>query len=260
MTGRLKLRQGGELFYRFIDGDTNKPCLIFLHEGLGCTAMWKDFPDRLCRRTGFPGLLYDRLGYGRSTGFRAPRRVNYLHEYALVELPEVISALIPDRRFFLIGHSDGGSIGLIYASQKPELLMGIVSEAGHVFVDEKTLEGIRATGERFQAGKFDGLIKYHTDKTAAVFGAWHQTWLSHWFRHWNIEYLLPSVECPALVLQGADDPYGTIAQVDAIVSKLSGRCRKQIIDNCRHTPHQDQPARVLDFMAEFIAKEERRSS
>ena len=240
------------MYYHLISGEADKPCLVFLHEGLGSTAMWKAFPEMLCRQTGCPGLLYDRLGYGRSSGLASPRRVNYLHEYALIELPRVIAALIPDRRFFLIGHSDGGTISLIYASQKPELLAGVISEAAHVFVDSKTLQGIRAAVQEFQAGKLDALFKYHADKTVAVFEDWYRTWLSDWFRPWRIEYLLPSIECPALILQGMEDPYGTMAQAETIAAKVSGRRHLQMIQNCGHTPHQDQAEVVRDLMAEFI--------
>lgn len=249
---KLRLKHGEEIYYQLISGDPELPCLVFLHEGLGCTQMWKSFPAMLCRHTGCPGLIYDRQGYGRSSELADPRRVNYLHEYALIELPEVLGALIPGRRFFLIGHSDGGSIGLIYASQKPEFLMGVISEAAHVFVDDKTLQGIRAAVQDFHKGKLDGLFKYHADKTVAVFDAWHLTWLSDWFQCWSIEYVLPSIECPLLILQGTDDSYGTVDQVETIASKVSGKCRKLMIENCGHSPHHDQKETVRDVMAGFI--------
>ena len=258
--GILRLKPGVELYYRLIPGQPHRPYLVFLHEGLGSTAMWKSFPEMLCRRTGCPGLLYDRLGYGRSTGLIRPRRINYLHEYALIELPEVIAALIPGCRFFLIGHSDGGSISLIYASQQPaqqpaqqpDGLVGIISEAAHVFVDTQTLRGIQDTVLEFDKGKLNGLHKYHGEMTVEVFKAWYQTWLSDWFRHWNIQYLLPSIICPTLVLQGLDDPYGTIDQVETIVTQVTGPCRKALIPNCGHAPHREQNERVGDLMSEFI--------
>ena len=101
------------IHYEWIDGNAKLPCLLFLHEGLGCTAMWKDFPQRLCAATGCSGLLYDRNGYGQSSPLSAPRSIHYLHEYALIELPQVISRLLAERDYCIVGHSDGGSIGLI---------------------------------------------------------------------------------------------------------------------------------------------------
>ncbi len=250
--GTLKLSHGGEIYYEFIPGEPGEPYLLFLHEGLGSTAMWKKFPGMLCKETGYPGLLYDRLGHGRSSALMAPRRINYLHEHALFELPEVIGQLIPQQRFFLIGHSDGGSISLIHASQKPDLLMGIISEAAHVFVDSKTLQGIRATAHDFQAGELNGLFKYHGEKTTDVFNAWHRTWLSDWFKSWNIEYVLPSIECPGLVVQGTQDPYGTTAQVRAIASGVSAPVQIEMIAGCGHTPHHESQEQVVSLISEFI--------
>lgn len=250
----LNLETGNKIYYESIEGEIDTPCLIFLHEGLGCIPMWKDFPGRLCQRTGCSGLLYDRTGYGRSSALKADRSVHYMHDYGLNELPEVINALIPGRPFILIGHSDGGSISLIYGAQRPSLLKGIVTEAAHVFVESETTEGIRRADKAFEQGKLDGLYKYHGDKTRQIFKAWSDTWLSNWFMHWNLEYLLPSVNCPMLVIQGADDPYGSGDQVNSILSKSSGSAEACLIENCGHTPHAEQPEIVLEKMSGFIEK------
>lgn len=248
----LELGYNQHLYYDMIAGDLKRPHLVFLHEGLGCTAMWQEFPRLLCAKTGCPGLVYDRPGYGRSSPSAAPRTIHYLHHDALTGLSRVISRLIPGTPYFLVGHSDGGSIALIHASEKPAHLQGIITEAAHVFVEEETLAGIRATTAAFAAGKLQGLFSYHGEKTEAVFRAWSDTWLSDFFRHWNIEYLLPSIECPILAVQGAEDQYGTVAQVNTIDAQAP-EAVKAMIEDCGHVPHKERGDVVLQLMAEFLA-------
>lgn len=251
-TGMLTLESGHQIHYERIESDPEKPCLVFLHEGLGCTAMWGEFPRMLCERTGCPGLSYDRLGYGKSSALRKARTVHYMHEAALQELPQVLERLLPNRPYVLVGHSDGGSIALIHGAERPRLLKGIITEAAHAFVEPETISGIRAADDAFDAGKLGGLTKYHGGKTAGVFKAWSQTWLSSWFSHWNLEYLLPSIDCPLLVIQGRDDQYGTEAQVASIVSTVGGATRPLLLDDCGHSPHSELPRQVVDAMSDFI--------
>lgn len=250
----LKLGHSKQIYCELIDGEQERPHLVFLHEGLGCTEMWKRFPHILCRETGCPGIVYDRLGYGRSSPLTDPRTIHYLHEYALTELPEVISQLIPARNYFLIGHSDGGSIALIHASEKPAHLQGIITEAAHVFVEKETLDGIRVVADAFNAGKLRGLSRFHGEKTEGIFKAWSDTWLSDWFKYWNIEYLLPSIECPVLVLQGTKDQYGTVAQVESIASKTLN-AQKAMVERCGHAPHQESTDVILQLMTEFLERQ-----
>ncbi len=250
----LQLAPNHEIYYRRIEGDDGLPCLIFLHEGLGCVEMWKDFPDQLCRATGCQGLVYDRLGYGGSSPLIDRRTVHYLHDYALLELPKVLSHLLPDTPYILVGHSDGGSISLIYGSQPRPFLKGIISEAAHVFVDDETIAGIEETTAAWDAGKLTGLAKYHGDKTESIFMAWSKTWLSAWFRSWDIRYVLSSVEVPVLVIQGKADKYGTEAQVNAITFQTAGEARAEMISDCGHAPHHDARERVVDLMSEFIER------
>lgn len=240
-----------ELYYELVPGLKERPCLVFLHEGLGCTDLWKDFPKRLCDLTGCPGLVYDRRGYGRSSPLAGPRTIHYLHEYALLELPRVLAAVIPDRDYLVIGHSDGGSIALIHAAERPAGLRGIITEAAHVFVEQETVDGIRAADDAYLAGKLHRLARYHGDKTDTTFKAWSRTWITEGFRHWNIEYLLPSIQVPALVMQGVQDQYATAAQVTAIVGRVGNR-EAVMIPHCGHTPHQEQPELTLQRMATFI--------
>jgi len=248
----LILDRQQHLFYQKYAGKTDHPWLIFLHEGLGCTAQWRDFPERLCQRTGCPGLVYDRLGHGKSSPLYRPRTVHYLHNYALHELPRVIEALLPETPFILIGHSDGGSISLIFGAEQSPSLQGIITEAAHVLVEQVSIEGIRKADEAFAHGRLAGLRRYHGEKTAELYNAWSATWQSPWFASWNIEYLLPAIAVPLLVLQGRDDQYGTEAQVQAIVAGAAGKATPIILENCKHAPHQELPELVLDHMSCFI--------
>lgn len=247
----LDVNDTPRLYYELIPGDPARPCLVFLHEGLGSVGMWKDFPALLCQAGGCAGLVYDRQGYGRSVPLAAARQIHYLHDYALRELPRILAQVIPGREYILVGHSDGGSIALIHAAQRPALLRGIITEAAHVFVEPQTLDGVRAADAGFEAGKLRALARYHGEQTDAIFKAWSQTWLAPHFRFWNIEYLLPSIACPALIVQGSADQYGSEAQVDAIVAGAP-KARKAMLAACGHAPHQEMPRETLALMAAFV--------
>jgi len=216
--------------------------------------MWNNFPELLCEATGCPGLVYDRVGYGKSSPLSHTRTIHYLHDYALRELPSLLEKIIPETPFILIGHSDGGSISVIFGAERPFFLKGIITEAAHVYVDSETVSGIRVAVEAWNRGKLKGLTKYHGDKTETIFKAWSETWLTHWFGHWNIEYLLPSIEVPLLAMQGCNDQYASIDQVKSIASKSSGYSRLEIVDNCAHIPHMEAQPVVLKLMSKFIAQ------
>lgn len=240
-----------QLNYQLIEGDPRKPLLVFLHEGLGCIGMWKEFPDRLCAATGCQGLVYDRQGYGLSSPQPAPRNIHYLHLSALQELPAVIERLAPGREHIVVGHSDGGSIALIYAAAGPQGLRGVISAAAHVFVEEVTIAGIHAILAAQSPGMMRALVRYHGDKAKTVFSSWADTWLAPWFRYWNIEYLLPAIACPLLAMQGSDDHYGSGAQLDAIERGTPG-ARQLLLPACGHSPHLEQSGATLQAMAAFI--------
>jgi len=249
----LVLDERRHLFYEQYEGEAGRPCLVFLHEGLGSVAQWKDFPRRLCRRTGCPGLVYDRLGHGKSSPLVQPRALDYLHQAATDELAKVVAALLPEQRFILVGHSDGGSISLIFGATKPPLLLGIVTVAAHVVVEQVSLDGIVHAQAAFARGKLKkALGRYHGDKTETLFQAWAETWTSPWFRGWSIVDLLPSIIAPLLVLQGRDDQYGTAAQVDAIVDRSGGPATPLLLEDCGHAPHLEFPELTLDLMACFV--------
>ncbi len=242
------------LHYQFIEGDSTRPYLLFLHEGLGCIAMWGDFPAKLCTATGCRGLVYDRLGYGKSSALHHKRTIHYLHDYALRELPELLEKVLPNTPYILIGHSDGGSISLIFGAERPPLLQGIITEAAHIFVEEQTIAGIKMANKAWTRGKLSGLAKYHGDKTETLYHAWSKTWLADWFQSWNIEYLLPSIEVPLLVIQGNDDQYAAAEHAARIAAKTSGDAHVEIVANCAHVPHIEAQAVILQLMADFIAQ------
>jgi pimeloyl-ACP methyl ester carboxylesterase len=240
------------IHYRRLSGAPHRPCLVFLHEGLGCVAAWKGFPERLCRRTGCSGLIFDRLGHGRSDPLGVPREIDYMHRHAREELPAVLNEIIPDQPHICVGHSDGGSIALIYAALQPDHLLGSITEAAHVFVEPETLKGIEATVAAYRTGQLAGLAKYHGLQTDDLVHAWSEIWLSPPFRSWNIIALLGRINSPLLAIQGRQDAYGTEAQVDAIVAGLSGPAMPLLLDDCGHAPHRDRPEATLTEMAAFI--------
>jgi pimeloyl-ACP methyl ester carboxylesterase len=228
------------------------PMLVFLHEGLGSIAQWRDFPFAVSLAVHLPAVVYERGGYGNADPLDGPRSVNYLHEEALQSLPEVLRLLQIDDAI-LIGHSDGGTIALIFAAVWPEKVRGIITEAAHVFVEEVTLAGIREAVSQYDATDLrEKLLKYHGSNTEAAFQGWSETWLSPAFRDWNIEKYLPGVRCPVLAIQGRDDEYGTPAQVEAIVNGVSGPAESLIFKDCGHVPHHQARDRVLAEMTRFI--------
>jgi pimeloyl-ACP methyl ester carboxylesterase len=235
--------------------DVPGPTLIFLHEGLGSIAQWRDFPSALSVATRLPAIVYERWGYGEADPLDGPRLVGYLHEEALKSLPKILQQLkITDA--ILIGHSDGGSIALIFAASWPEKVRGMITEAAHVFVEDVTLTGIREAVRVYTTTDLpQRLAKYHGANTDRAFRGWSDTWLSPAFRNWNIEEYLPGVRCPILVIQGQDDEYGTPAQVEAIVNGVSGPAEPLIIPACGHIPHHQARERVLTEMTRFILGE-----
>ncbi len=230
------------------------PTLIFLHEGLGSVSLWKDFPRKLAARTGLGAVVCSRRGYGASDPAVLPREVSYMHDEAPA-LAALLAALEVQRPV-LLGHSDGGSIAVIYAGAalKPAPL-AVILEAPHVFVEDVTVVSIaRAKAE--QATIVPRLQRHHELPAVDVFAGWADIWLLPAFRAWNIEESLPRLTVPALVVQGAEDAYGTWAQVDAIARQAGGPVQVARIEACGHSPHVDQPAEVLDVMTEFLEKNE----
>ncbi|NTV11479.1 MAG: alpha/beta hydrolase [Zoogloea sp.] len=228
------------------------PTLVFLHEGLGSISMWRDFPQRVAAATGCPALVYSRFGYGQSARRTTPRTPAYMHDEALVALPELLDRL-EIAAPVLIGHSDGGSIALIHAGSGLREVRGVVVLAPHEWVEEKALEGIRAARVAYESTDFKArLARYHRDPDG-VFYAWNDTWLSPAFRDWNIEGYLEGIACPVLAIQGEDDEYATLRQIE-VIAEQARDAELLVLADCRHSPHRDQPVAVSEAIAGFVAR------
>jgi pimeloyl-ACP methyl ester carboxylesterase len=232
-----------------------RPLLVFLHEGLGSVAQWKDFPELLCEKANCPALIYDREGYGKSSEYKSANDWDYLHLQAQKSLPEIFKQLeIEHYNKILIGHSDGGSIAIIHAGSFPEKIIGVITEASHQFIENISVEGIRKTVKLFEEGKLkDWLHKYHGEKTGSMFHGWADTWLRDGFQHWNIEEYVNKIKVPFLAIQGKDDQYGSYAQLESI-KKHSPKADIHHIPNCGHTPHLQYKEEILQLTSDFINK------
>jgi pimeloyl-ACP methyl ester carboxylesterase len=227
------------------------PTLVFLHEALGSLAQWREFPGRLAEACNLPAMAYERLGHGHADPLPAPRDARYLHHEASAVLPRVLDAT-GVKRAVLVGHSDGGSIALLAAAAFPRRVAGLVTMAAHVFVEPVTVAGIRAAVENYRSTDLPRrLARHHGDKTDALFRAWSDTWLSAEFQAWNIEDCLPRIRCPLLVIQGADDHYGSAAQVETIARGAGGPVEVLMIPGCGHSPHLQAPTAVMDAITRF---------
>ena len=229
-----------------------KPIIVVLHEGLGSVAMWRDFPAKLAQETGHGVLVYSRYGYGRSTPCTThPVGDHYMHREALEALPALLDILEIEAPF-LLGHSDGGSIALIHAGGAGRPVSGVITLAAHVFNEDICIAAIEQAKLAFETTDLkDKLGRYHDDPEGA-FWLWNQAWLAPSFRHWNIEEYLPSITCPVLAIQGAEDEYGTSAQVESIGNKVAGPAKARILPKCRHSAHKDQPDEVLALVRGFV--------
>lgn len=244
---------GHRLEYERIDGKRGAPTLVLLHEGLGSVAMWREFPAKLAAASGCPAVVYSRYGYGRSAPLGAPHGVDYMHREALATLPELRQALGLDD-VILVGHSDGASIALIHAGSGRWPVHAVVVEAPHVFVEDASIASIAAARDAFATAELrQRLARYHADVDSA-FRGWNDVWLRPEFRAWNIENYLPGIRCPVLAIQGADDEYGTLAQLDAIERGVAGPVERLVLAGCRHAPHREQEPATLAAMAGFIAR------
>lgn len=226
--------------------------IVMLHEGLGSIVLWKDFPQTLATRTGCGVLVHSRYGHGNSEKLAEKRPVEFMHHEGEVVLPELLDKLAIARPI-LLGHSDGGSIALIFAGRYPERARALMLEAPHVFVEDLSVASIAAAKIAYETTDLRvklGRYHVHVDET---FWGWNDIWLDPRFRAWNIESYLDSIRCPVLCIQGEEDEYGTPAQVEAIRARIPDT-EILMLPNCRHSPHRDQQTATLEKMAEFVAK------
>lgn len=234
--------------------DAAAPLLVFLHEGLGSVSMWRDFPERLCKALGWRGLVYSRPGYGQSTPRATDEHwgVDFMHRQADALLPALLAALGITSRYALFGHSDGGSIALLHAAHCPDRVAQAVVLAPHILVEDISINSIQQARQQYLQGDLRAaLARHHPDPDSAFFG-WNDIWLAPAFARWAITDALPYIRCPVLAIQGVDDVYGTMAQIDGIAAALPGT-RLLKLPACGHSPHRDQPAAVIAACQGFLA-------
>ncbi len=230
------------------------PTIVMLHEGLGCIALWRDFPRKLAAATGRGVFAYSRAGYGRSDPVDLPRPLDYMSQEAMLSLPEVLDAS-GFRRGILLGHSDGASIAVIYAGEHADARVdGLVLIAPHVFAEAPGLASIAEAKEAYATGDLRAKLARYHDNVDSAFCGWNGAWLDPKFKAWNIEPSVARWRVPALLIQGADDQYGTIAQIRAIEVKAPTPVQSLILDDCHHSPQFDQPQATLDAVVAFCAK------
>ena len=244
-----------QLEYRFIGPQpAAAPTLVLLHEGLGCVGLWGDFPDKLATATKCGVFVYSRAGYGASSTIKLPRPLTYMHHEAQDVLPRVLDA-IKFQRGILIGHSDGASIAAIHAgSIRDTRVKGITLIAPHFFVEQKGITEIEKAKVAYETGNLrEKLARWHTRVDAAFFG-WNGAWLDPEFRKWNLEEFLQRIQCPVLAMQGADDQYGTDAQIKVVQQTCRVPVDVAMLPGVQHSPHREAPDLAVAKIAEFLAK------
>jgi pimeloyl-ACP methyl ester carboxylesterase len=234
---------GGELEVLELRGDPRAAALVLLHEGLGSVGLWRAFPHDLAARTGRRVVAFSRHGHGGSATLDQRRGFHYMHHEAEVVLPAVLDRLGLDAPV-LVGHSDGASIALLHAGGGAPV-GGVVVLAPHVVVEDCTLAGIAATGETYRSGSLrQRLARHHVD-VDTLFWGWHDAWLEPGFRHWDLTGSLTGIQSPVLMIQGRQDPYGTMGQLDAIAARITGPHRRLELEDCGHSPHRDRAEATL---------------
>lgn len=243
---------GRAIEYRMIPGDAiAQPTLVFLHEGLGCVGLWRDFPDKIAHRLGARALVYSRFGYGGSDGLRAKREPSFMHDEALQVLPQLLDQLGIFEPV-LVGHSDGASIALIHAGRSERAVRGVAVLAPHVFVEEISVESIADIRSKYEtSGLKERLAKYHARVDDAFLG-WADIWLDPRFRDWSIDDVIDGIQAPTLMIQGRQDEYGTLDQLDRIEARATCPLTRLELDPCGHSPHRDQEAAVVDAIVAFV--------
>ncbi|WP_245929723.1 alpha/beta fold hydrolase [Leucothrix pacifica] len=246
--------------YQWIDSeDQQAPLMIFLHEGLGSVSMWHDFPQLLCTELGYRGLVYSRPGYGQSTP-RAHQEqwgMDFMHRQALEVLPALLDALYIDANhqpIWLFGHSDGGSIALLHAACFTEQMAGLIVLAPHIMVETLTIDSIKQAKVAYeQTNLRDKLGRHHNNPDSAFWG-WNKRWLHPEFEAWSIEEEIKAIQCPVLAVQGVNDEYGTLEQIRGIARRVPQTQLLELAD-CRHSPHRDQPAALIQHVKTFTARQ-----
>ena len=228
------------------------PRVVLLHEGLGCIALWRQFPVDLAKLLGEPVLAYSRYGYGQSEVLAEPRQVDFMHDEAAQALPQLLDHF-DIAQAILIGHSDGASIALLHAALQPDRTKAVVAMAPHLFTEPSGLSAIAQVRRDFDTTDLaQRLARYHRDPRRSFLG-WSDVWLQPEFAAFNIEAQVAQIRCPVLAVQGRQDQYGTMRQIRRISELLPSAQRLELAD-CKHSPHLEQPTEVLSRIAQFIAE------
>jgi pimeloyl-ACP methyl ester carboxylesterase len=229
-----------------------KPPVVLLHDSLGCTGLWKDFPEKLAARLSRPIISYDRLGFGKSSPRRELPSLNFVREEAETYFPALRQAL-EFEEYALFGYSVGGAMALAIAASDPQHCQAVVSESAQAFVEERTREGLRAAKARFEDRvQMEKLRRWHGDNADWVLRAWTETWLSDAFASWRIEPELARVRCPVLAIHGDRDEFGSVAFPETIVRGVKGKAEMLILDGCGHSPHREREQEVMERTAKFL--------
>jgi pimeloyl-ACP methyl ester carboxylesterase len=234
----------------------NAPQIVFLHEGLGSVSLWKEFPQRMADATGSEVVVYSRRGYGESDPITEPRAVRYMHDEALIVLPELLDSLEIERPV-LFGHSDGGSIALIHAGGSGRPVAGLIVLAPHVLVEDLSVASIAEAKVAFETTDLRERLARRHAHVESAFRGWNDIWLHPDFRAWNIEEYLPRVTVPILAIQGEQDEYGTMDQIDRIARQAPDVETLRLAE-CAHSPHRDQPDAVIAATVDFLTRRLRR--
>jgi pimeloyl-ACP methyl ester carboxylesterase len=253
-SGTLRIG-ASDLEYRMIGpAPSEAPAIVMLHEGLGSAALWGDFPDKLQAATGFGVFAYSRAGYGASSPVPLPRPLDYMHVEALEVLPKLLDA-IGFRRGLLLGHSDGASIATIYAGGvQDHRVQGVVLIAPHFIVEDISVASIAEIRNVYETTDLKSkLQRWHSDVDNAFYG-WNSAWLDPSFRDWDISEYLAYIRVPVAILQGAEDQYGTIRQIEIAQQECYCPVEVTIVPGAGHSPNRDAPEATLDAISDFVGR------
>jgi pimeloyl-ACP methyl ester carboxylesterase len=235
-------------------GDGAKAPIVLFHDSLGCVEVWRDFPAHLSQATGCAVIAYDRLGFGRSDPHPDQLSVNFVREEAQDGFASLLKHL-GFKDFVALGHSVGGGMAVVVAGAFPQQCRALVTVSAQAFVEDRTLEGIREAKKSFmQPGQVDRLRRYHGDKAEWVLNAWTETWLSPEFAGWNLDEDLPKVQCPALIIHGENDEYGSRRHPERIGARAAGPAKIEILPECRHIPYREKEDDLIAMIGTFLGQ------
>ncbi|MFK8079489.1 MAG: alpha/beta fold hydrolase [Granulosicoccus sp.] len=255
-SGKLKVRDKWLEYACYGPEPDDAPTVVLLHEGLGCTHLWREFPKELSKSTGYGVFAYSRAGYGQSDLADLPRPLDYMTREAVEVLPDVLD-FIGVKQSVLLGHSDGATIAAIHAGSVIDpAVTGVILMAPHFFTEPVGLAQIAQARDAFDRGDLrKRMEKYHRDPDNA-FRGWNDSWLNPDFKQWNVSATVDAIQVPVLAIQGRQDPYGTLAQIDVLTHRVqSASVSTLILNDCMHAPHLEQGPSVLAAIAAFCEGE-----